>query len=298
MSTIPTCLNVSIAHIWMRPAQSQESGFKSIGSIRLPGRTRRQSPPANILLRDYARGIIEYALHRKIALNIKERRVRPLYKSVWKDEIPTTDALRQEYGYKKDIGDTDWKDWHSIYGSVMGGGDFERYVIGTNSGYFEWSSRRIGEPKITLQERRDETPFDLRIAQRWIFNRVVELGWTPALFAEFDRQVNRWSWDRRPDKAERIGKKYQWIAFYEFLARISDNFQYIGDRWDARDAKYTGPWQVAYVRNIDPSCLLTNDGGDSKASAWWSPIKCFPPSEAPETDGSKQPVISPTPCLC
>jgi hypothetical protein len=244
-------------------------------------------PRANILLRDYARGIIEYALHRKIALNIKERRVRPLYKSVWKDEIPTMEALRQQYGYKKDIGGTDGKDWHSIYGSVMGSGDFERYVIGTNSGYFEWSSRRIGEPKITLQERRDEPPFDLRIAQRWIFNRVVELGWTPALFAEFDRQINSWSWDRRSDKAERIGKKYQWIAFYEFLARVSDNFQYIGDRWDARDAKFTGPWQVAYVRNIDPSCLLTNDDGDSKASAWWSPIKYFPPSKAPETDWLK-----------
>jgi hypothetical protein len=28
-------------------------------------------PPANILLRDYAKGMIEYALHRKIALNIR-----------------------------------------------------------------------------------------------------------------------------------------------------------------------------------------------------------------------------------
>jgi hypothetical protein len=28
----------------------------------------------------------------------------------------------------------------SIYESVMGFGDFARYVIGTNSGFFDWSS--------------------------------------------------------------------------------------------------------------------------------------------------------------
>jgi hypothetical protein len=171
--------------------------------------------------------------------------------------------------------------------SVLGGGDFERYVIGTNSGYFEWSSRKIGDPKIEPKARRGEASFDLRIAQRWIFNRIVELGWTPSLFAEFDRRVNSWSYDRRPDKAERIGKKYQWIAFYEFLARVSDNFQYIGDRWDARDRKFTGPWQVGYVRNIDPSCLLTNDRGDSKAPAWWSPVIYSPSSKVSEADWLK-----------
>jgi hypothetical protein len=246
-----------------------------------------QRPPVNILLRDYARGIIEYAIHRKIALSINMRRVRPVYKSAWTDDIPTMGALREQYGYKAGAAGTDWKDWSAIYGSVLGGGDFERYVIGTNSGYFQWSSRKISEPKIEPRARRDEASFDLRVAQRWIFNRVVELGWTPSLFAEFDRRVNSWSYDRRPDKAERIGKKYQWIAFYEFLARISDNFQYIGDRWNAKDTIFTGPWQVGYVRNIDPSCLLTNDPGNSKSAAWWSPIKYSPSTDVLEADWLK-----------
>ena len=40
-----------------------------------------------------------------------------------------------------------------IYDSVMRDGDFARYIIGTNSGSFEWSSRRLGEPpKPTRQE--------------------------------------------------------------------------------------------------------------------------------------------------
>jgi hypothetical protein len=246
-----------------------------------------KAPPPNVLLRDYARGIIEYALHRKIPLNIVTRRIRPTYKSAWPDEIPTAEALEKKYGYSEDKSDTDRSAWYSIYSSVLSGGDFERYVIGTNSGFFEWSSRRIGEPKIEPGQRSDEETFDLRIAQCWIFNRVGELGWTPALFAEFDREVNNWSPDRRSDKPERIGKQYQWIAYYEFLARVSDNFQYVGDRWDASDIKYSGPWQASYVRNIDPSCLLTTDFGDSKASTWWSPILHHPSHDMPEADWIK-----------
>lgn len=245
---------------------------------------KHQTPTANVLFRDYARGIIEYALHRQIQLKIVKRRVRPPYKSEWTDEIPTVEELKNKYGYSDDKSDTSRSEWYSIYDSVLGFGDFARYVIGTNSGSFEWSSRRIGEPQVFQKRGEEHEIFDLSIAQRWIFNRVVELGWTPALFAEFDREVNRRSFDRRSDKAERIGKKYQWIAYYEFLAKVADNFQYIGDRWDASDTKYAGPWQVGYVRNIDPSSLLIKDLGDSGASAWWSPVQHHPSHELSDED--------------
>jgi hypothetical protein len=243
---------------------------------------KNQAPPANILLRDYARGVVEFTLHRKVPLRIVKRRIRPTYKSAWSDDIPTMEEFDKQYGYSRDKSDTIRTDWYSIYGSVLSGGDFERYVIGTNSGQFEWSSRRIGEPMVSRGSGKDKDIFDLSIAQRWIFNRVVELGWTPALFAKFDVEVNRSHFDRRADKAERIGKKYQWIAYYEFLARVSDNFQYLGDRWDASDRKYAGPWQAGYVRNIDPSCLLTTDHGDEKFSAWWSPTHHHPSRDLSE----------------
>jgi hypothetical protein len=41
--------------------------------------------------------------------------------------------------------DRKWARWH-LYDSVMGFGNFTRYVIGTNHGDFEWSSRCIKEP--------------------------------------------------------------------------------------------------------------------------------------------------------
>lgn len=201
--------------------------------------------------------------------------------------------------------------WLYLYHSLMGDGDFARYIIGTNSGIFEWSSQRLGglmtptreqghaafvtsltdrqrtayecykqardhlgwhallvqigkdvEDEQTQAERQSavkaleqrvrrtlgkkktqifdycvlpylenpqENPyeFDLSLVQRWIFHKVINLGWTWERFGHFDRHVNSGP-GRGADKPERIGKKYQWIAYYEILARVADNFAYAG----------------------------------------------------------------------
>ena len=63
------------------------------------------------------------------------------------------------------------------------------------------------------------------LIQRYIRWRVFDLGWTVERFGDFDRMVN-WNSGRKPDKPERIGKKYQWIAYHEILAYIADHYQY------------------------------------------------------------------------
>jgi hypothetical protein len=100
--------------------------------------------------------------------------------------------------------------------------------------------------------------FDLKIAQRWIFNRVVELGYNPHLHGEFDKFVNYNRVERTAHKAERIGKKYQWIAYHEFIALVSDHFEFKGDNNSNNDENYKGPWHP-YIRDIDPSFILQND---------------------------------------
>jgi len=98
--------------------------------------------------------------------------------------------------------------------------------------------------------------FDTGLAQRWIFNRVVDLGYNPKLHSEFDNMVNRYDNSGRSEhKAERIGKKYQWIAYHEFMALVSDHFEFKGDSWSNLEEKYKGPWNP-YVRDIDPSSLF------------------------------------------
>jgi hypothetical protein len=294
-------------------------------------------PPVHILLRDYARGMIEAALRKGISLNIDLEKVRPPYESQWPDKIPTEEELKKKY-YPVDFFNKKSTDrgYLEIWSSVMNFGDFARYVIGTNSNSFEWTSRKLHEEKqpsreeiyndfinglspeqknlfdkarvssiiVNLPEivdqkdktkeiskdpennveefhdefkktlteeqikvyddviipyltspRQDEYQFDLRIAQRWIFNRVVQLGWDPGLHGEFDHNISYYRADRSANKPERIGKKYQWIAYHEFLAMVSDNFEYRGDRWSNNDKSYEGPWQL-YLRDIDPSCVL------------------------------------------
>lgn len=98
--------------------------------------------------------------------------------------------------------------------------------------------------------------FDTDLGQRWIFNRVVQLGWDPKLHGEFDNSINRYdNSGRSAHKPERIGKKYQWIALFELLALVADNFKFKETSWSEKESNYEGVWQL-WARDIDPSCVL------------------------------------------
>ena len=117
--------------------------------------------------------------------------------------------------------------------------------------------------------------FDLRQAQRYILKRVFELGWTEDRFGRFDEYAVN-DHGREAAKAERIGKKYQWIAYHEILAYISDRFQYLEEfREEDGDRAYSGPWQL-FLRDIDPSATERSmRGGSAKGeerNAWWKPV--------------------------
>ncbi|MGI9101072.1 MAG: AVAST type 2 anti-phage system protein Avs2 [Terriglobales bacterium] len=119
----------------------------------------------------------------------------------------------------------------------------------------------------------DEPPrFDLRKIQRYILWRVFDLGWTIERFGRFDRFSAAY-YGREASKAERVGKKYQWIAFHEILAFIADHYQYreaYREHWG--DKEYQGPWQD-YLRDIDPSSTLRGTPGGTSwnghSLSWW-----------------------------
>ena len=140
-----------------------------------------------------------------------------------------------------------------------------RFVASMSSEHLsEWES---------LEEKRPG--LELGIIQRYILGRVASLGWTSERFGEFDRMVrlrDRSARDSR--KAERIGKKYQWIAYHEILAFIADRHQF-HPRWE--EPVYTGPWQLGR-RDIDPSTVLTvNPRKEASREAyrpsWWAPME-------------------------
>lgn len=119
-------------------------------------------------------------------------------------------------------------------------------------------------------------------ANCWIFERVLALGWTPERFDEWERTYTRERADRTAHKPERFGKKYQWIALREFLARLADNF-YLAQRYGEESTLYEGPWQMS-ARDIDatlPPAKRVRDAEDSmvfadtfpldEIDAWWVP---------------------------
>ncbi len=117
---------------------------------------------------------------------------------------------------------------------------------------------------------RDELAFPSRIAQLWILKRVSELGWTEERFSRFDRDAIAY-FNRGAAKPERIGKKYQWIAYHEFLAHLADNLEFRDDYWSEEPGVYDGPWQL-WLRDIDPSSLLKTTCQEQSPNGWWTPV--------------------------
>lgn len=113
--------------------------------------------------------------------------------------------------------------------------------------------------------------FDLGQVQRYILARVFGLGWSEERFGHFDLLAVRHA-GRDASKPERMGKKYQWIAYHEIMAYLSDHFQYREQSRVDGDQDYQGPWQDE-LRDIDPSLTLKAlPGGTSwqgHVPAWW-----------------------------
>ncbi|OGU16042.1 MAG: hypothetical protein A2076_05245 [Geobacteraceae bacterium GWC2_53_11] len=114
--------------------------------------------------------------------------------------------------------------------------------------------------------------FDVLLAQRWVCKRAHEYGWSNEFFGEFDKRIGTGR-GRNDKHIERIGKKYQWLALYELLARMADNLIYKSSFSDEAEA-YKGSWQIS-ERNIDPSLLIKktqDDGWKKHPAVWWSPV--------------------------
>ncbi|KXG87610.1 hypothetical protein [Agrobacterium bohemicum] len=72
--------------------------------------------------------------------------------------------------------------------------------------------------------------FSLLEAQYWVFKRTLELGWNRALHENVERESLAFSDGRRDHRVERIGKKYQHIAYGELVGYLADYHWYVN--WD------------------------------------------------------------------
>ncbi|MBB6187556.1 AAA family ATPase [Rhodanobacter sp. MP7CTX1] len=143
-----------------------------------------------------------------------------------------------------------------VFGEVVGSEIFE-----------DWRARAEywrDDGMYQSMARRGPAEFNLAWARRWVAWRAHDLGWSQTLHGEFDRGLRS---GRTDHGIERIGKKYQWLALYELVARMGDNLEPL------LDEREDGPERL---RNIDPSMLRerTEDDGwrqFNEASFWIAP---------------------------
>lgn len=321
-------------------------------------------PIPHLLLRDYARGILELALKRSILPEaINPQLFRPRYKSPWPIENPSEDELdriiddeqrsrikNSLMGFPGDFGNYtmncvhDWSvtplseshiktgyelklefaekflegevkaDYRSfiepekrepveskeLVERLNGDKNYIRiseelirqrhedreaivnkidgYLGKEDQEYFRWLSGLINN---------QPAAFSRKWAQRWVCKRAYELGWKEELFSDFEGLSSH---SRGGGSMERVGKKYQWIALHEFLARLSDNVHWIDRGYsDLEDSEYYGPWQM-YKRDIDPTNWLRKSGEYrtyyNEHRTWWQPYR-FPIEDLEDLDAQK-----------
>ncbi|MGP4686751.1 hypothetical protein ACSV5K_10350 [Agrobacterium pusense] len=99
--------------------------------------------------------------------------------------------------------------------------------------------RENGVPKFSISQGR-----------YWVFRRALELGWESALHERVENEVLRYTGGRRDHSVERIGKKYQHIAYGELVGYLADHHWYVD--WQ-RDPEILKNLELYERADIDPS---------------------------------------------
>jgi hypothetical protein len=181
----------------------------------------------HVLLRDYALGIIEIArrIDRRTIPQRRLRFLRPPFAHL-PELMPAARVLTQRR--KSDVEPA----LHL---------DFNNYTLGH------------------LVPGRQNYDFRNREYQRvrdQLLRRMHQLGYSSSKFKQIDDLIGRFNWDRanRPDKTDRYGKKYSWIAYFELYGLRADT-----GRLGKRDRRF----ERTSSCDIDPSFPL--------APSEWSP---------------------------
>jgi hypothetical protein len=114
-----------------------------------------EEPVPHLLLRDYARGVVEVAIYRQLELGIDATRIKPPYKGKWLEYIPSEGDLKEHTKKLEEGADCKDRSLSAIKSSVLGWGsmlgDFARYEVESNC--YNWSSQELGKPsQLTRKE--------------------------------------------------------------------------------------------------------------------------------------------------
>lgn len=210
------------------------------------------------MVRDYARGVIEFTLVNHPDLRLGDKPIAPPYNSAFTHDYPTDEETK---AYSKKDKDGKWitpgidlilasmvtEHGYSLYG------DFGRYVF----------QRRLDGWAIDPQKLSN-------LAVKWIMERY---GYDEKLFGGYDKSIDNGRM-RMVYPGERVGKKYQWIALHEMVARLSDNVP-MRDSWTDKEEHYGGTW-LPYLRDFDPTMRVNEQmkaWNEDESKYWWNSLE-------------------------
>ena len=301
------------------------------------------NPPKDILLRDHARNIVEYANYKVGLYRVDMRKVRPPYSSTlpkWPSD-EEVEYLHISYDVP-DFKERNGAEQNMIWESVKGGlADFwnklaepvidnfypisiaEEKDCQKAERMFEGDWRKIarelakakahsilkghkesspptyreqllvfmyeGLEKVLTEEQMramkevmipfyvKELPLQHHYARRfpsegvrnWVVKRAYDLGFDVELHGRYDRFAKDWTFrNSEGGRIDRVGKKYQWIAFHEVMGILADNYRFEDDCANEGSGGYEvfhGTWQ-SFLRNINPSMIAREKVVDTELS--------------------------------
>ena len=204
-----------------------------------------EKKPLNILTLYYSERILKLAAMKGCSLDfIDWSKTKAPFGFKIPERLPPIESLKESI---KDYPRNDPfnKKWGliAIKSSVLSSGDFARYVIGTDAGYIDW-------------EDTDRQNLKTEFLQRYIMWRVLDIGYKINLFGGTDAALNHENQGRSGNKVERMGKKYQWIAYFEILAIINDNYKYKQTYDFDASPETLDLSQFRKIDQIDPTVLM------------------------------------------
>lgn len=209
----------------------------------------------DILLRDYARCAIDFISQHVNLSDVDLGRIIPPYGVPFDiGSCPSRAVVEAKYniaenmGYDKDAVYTQKKILHSMeteYSNGTGGyGDFGRYTF--ESSMHGWEDCE-GFNAPLLRNYALELIFD-----KYHFDSTV--------YARHD-SIAPYGRGNRP-VMERFGKKFQWIAMYEILGLLQDNYKMEPWENNRKDVQCVGTWDP-HVRDIDTTNGFANYYNDT-----------------------------------
>lgn len=200
----------------------------------------------NILIRDYAKSIVEYAKYKTSNTKLSYLQVQPPYKSIFPN-IPSDKEIDR---FRYDYNSPDYKDYFWSQNIILGSMQVEYDRNGQPGGYGDFG-RYIFQSYFSSWENLDYN--DLK---NIAIKRIFELGYDVEKHGIYDRKFTNGR--AKNESYERIGKKYQWIALHELAAQVADKYKMkiFTDEYGSSDEIYCKGSFEPNIRDIDPTAML------------------------------------------